>query len=151
VIDIQLRRLETEAVASAPETPGAGEALRSLHGAGFTITIVSNNSTAAVRTFLVLHELAPYVRGISARTRPDPALLKPSPFLVQQAIRSLGTSPEHCVMVGDSTADIDAAHGAGVPVIAYANKPGKADTFRDRAAEHVIDSIDDLRLAATGK
>lgn len=148
VIEDQMRLLEVEAVASSPATPGAEETVRDLHNAGFTITIVSNNSVAAVRTFLALHDLTLYVRGVSARTQADPMLLKPSPFLVEQAIRSLGTSPEHCVMIGDSTSDIEAAHAAGVPVIAYANKPGKVDKFRAEGADDVIESIGQLRQAA---
>lgn len=75
VVDTQLSRLEGEAVVSAPEAPGAADALRSLHGAGFTITIVSNNAVTAVRTFLVLHNLTSCVRRISARDYTDPALL----------------------------------------------------------------------------
>jgi HAD superfamily hydrolase (TIGR01662 family) len=126
VVETQLRRLELEAVASAPLTPGAVEAIRSLHLPGFTITVVSNNSTDAIRSFLVIHEHASHVRGISGRTRVDPSFLKPNPFLLEQAIQSLGTSPKSCVMVGDSVADIDAARAAGVSVIAYANKPDKA-------------------------
>jgi phosphoglycolate phosphatase-like HAD superfamily hydrolase len=49
-------------VLSAPLTPNAAEAVRSLHLAGFTVTVVSNNSTDAIRSFLVLHELAAHVR-----------------------------------------------------------------------------------------
>jgi phosphoglycolate phosphatase-like HAD superfamily hydrolase len=98
----------------------------------------------------MLHDLTSFVRGISARTRADPALLKPSPFLVEQAVRSLGTAPDHCVMVGDSTADIETAHAAGVPAIAYADTPEKAETLRAHGADGVIETLDQLRPAATG-
>lgn len=151
LVEAQMRRLEVEAVSSAPETSGLKETLHGLCSVGFTITVVSNNAAAAVRAFLAFHDLTPYVRGVSARMRADPGLLKPSPFLVEQAIRSLGTSPERCVMVGDSASDIEAAHSAGVPMIAYANKPGKADQLRTGGADEVIESMDGLRWAAAAR
>jgi HAD superfamily hydrolase (TIGR01662 family) len=138
-IETQLKRLELEAVATAAETPGIATTLAALHAAGCTVTVVSNNSVEAIRTFLVVHGLAAHVRGISARTRPDPELLKPNPFLVNEAIRSLGTSPRFCVMVGDSQADIDAAHAAGVAAIAYPT------TERMAGADATIKEITELR------
>jgi beta-phosphoglucomutase-like phosphatase (HAD superfamily) len=141
-----------EAIASAPETPGAAQTMRDLHRAGFTLTIASNSSIDALRAFLQLHDLAQYVRGISARTGPDPALLKPSPFLVEQAIRSLGTSSERCVLVGDSATEIEAAHAADTAAIAYANKPNKPNKpalFRDFGTEFIIDEIGQIQEAIT--
>jgi beta-phosphoglucomutase-like phosphatase (HAD superfamily) len=38
----------------------------------------------------------------------------------------LGAENEECALVGDTTADVFAGQLAGVPVIGYANKPGKA-------------------------
>lgn len=145
VVDTQLGRLELEAAAAAAETPGITETLKELHQVGFTITVVSNHSVGAVRAFLVVHDMAAYVRGISARARPDTALLQPDPHLVTEAIRSLGTSPEFCVMISGSVTDIEAAHAAGTAVVAYANEPGKADYFRAHGAEAVIDDIGELR------
>jgi HAD superfamily hydrolase (TIGR01509 family) len=121
-VETQLRRLELEAVLSAPLTPNAAEAVRGLHLAGFTVTVVSNNSTDAIRSFLVLHKLAAHVRGISGRTRVDPSFLKPNPFLIEQAVASLGTKPQNCVMIDDSLADIKAAQTARVSVIGIGNR-----------------------------
>lgn len=144
-VDTQFRRLEAEAAATAPETAGTAEALSALHLAGFTVTIVSNNSYEAIRSFLVLHDLTAYVRGIASRPVAEPSLLKPSPFLIEQAIRSLGTSPRFCVMVGDSLADVDAARRAGTAVIGYANKEGKSAAFRARGVDSVIDDMVQLK------
>ena len=147
VVEAQLRRLETEAVASAPVTPGVAEALRHLTSAGYTVTVVSNNSVAAIRAFLTLHDLIGFVRGIAARAFADPGLLKPNPYLVNMAVRGRGTSPDRCVLVGDSSTDIEAARAAGVPVIAFANKPGKLERFRARRADAVITSLAELSVA----
>ena len=120
----EFTQLELQAVATATPTPGTTEAIAALRAAGHTITIVSNNSTAAVEAYLRSHDLTALIDCISARS-PAPDLLKPSPHLLDQAIRNLDAEPSRCVLIGDSTTDITAAHAAGTAVIAYANKPDK--------------------------
>jgi len=124
VVETQLRRLESEAVASAPETPGTADTLRELHQAGCTLTIVSNNSAEAIRSFLIIHDLATYIRRISARTSADPNAVMPSPHLVEQAISALGTSPQFCAMVTKAPEEKQAAKAAGVTVIESLNQLG---------------------------
>ena len=51
--------------------------------------------------------------------------MKPSPYLVRAAVGILDAHPAECTFVGDSTSDMLAGRLAGVPVIGYANKPGK--------------------------
>lgn len=143
-VERQLRRLEAEAVTTAPPTPGAAGAIRGLAASGCKIAIVSNNSTSAVRTYLTMHDLVGAVRSISARDHADPSLLKPSPYLLREAIEALGTTPEHCVMVGDSIGDIEAAHAVPLPVIAYANKPGKRDRFAPYRPDAIIEYMTQL-------
>jgi phosphoglycolate phosphatase len=41
---------------------------------------------------------------------------KPAPDVILTALAALGAKPEDCLMVGDSVADITAAHAAGVKV-----------------------------------
>lgn len=124
-VEREFRRLEVEAVTTAPATPGAADTIRALVNAGHTVTIVSNNSEQAVRRYLEQRDLAGLVKGVSARTFADPGSLKPNPFLLQQAINSAGLDRDECVMLGDSVSDIEAARSVGTDAIAYANKPGK--------------------------
>jgi phosphoglycolate phosphatase len=91
ITEERFRELEVEAVARAPMTPGLRETLAALAERGRTVTIVSNNSGAAVQTFLDAHDLT--VHGVVARTEPDPSLLKPSPHLVSAAVRRSTPSP----------------------------------------------------------
>lgn len=144
VIEREFLEQELAAVAIAVETPGALEAVRALSVSGHTITIVSNNSTAAVRAYLSRHELGQYIHEVSARHPEQQTPLKPDPFLLRQAMLQLGTSPAACCMIGDSIADIEAAHALEVPVIAYANKPGKANLFRQHGAELVLGTMTEL-------
>ncbi|MEC3980249.1 HAD family hydrolase [Amycolatopsis sp. H20-H5] len=147
VVERQLGRLEQEAVTSATPTPGVEELLEALVARGFTVTIVSNNSADAVRSFLVLRDLARHVRGISARTTADPAVLKPSPALLEAAMRSVGAAPRQCVMVGDSARDLEAARAAGVASIAFAPDPARRAKLEALCPDAVVGTLADLRLA----
>lgn len=140
----ELTRLEIEAVESAVPTPGAENVLHSLDRAGHTIAAVSNNSIAAVSAYLYAHGLEGYVQIVSARDDADPALLKPNPHVLLRAMKQLGAEPDDCVMVGDSVADIEAAHAAGVAVVAYANKPGKREGFERAKPSAIIENLADL-------
>jgi beta-phosphoglucomutase-like phosphatase (HAD superfamily) len=81
---------------------------------------------------------------VSARSGPDVALLKPSPYLLLQAATALTVHPSECTFIGDSLSDIEAARTAGVRSVGYANKPGKIAKFRAAGADAVIEAITDL-------
>ena len=144
----EFTRLEVQAVATATPTAGTEEAITALRATNHTITIVSNNSAAAVAAYLDGHGLLPLVDGISARTRPEPDLLKPSPYLLRRAIDILDARPSRCVLIGDSITDIAAAKAVGAAVIAYANKPGKRDRFRPLKPDVTVDTMSAVTDAA---
>lgn len=54
------------------------------------------------------------------------------------------TTPDQCVMIGDSATDIEAAHAARVAAIAYANKPGKRTRFAVYRPAAIIDHMCEL-------
>ncbi len=135
--EARLRTLEIDAARSAEPTPQAAEAIRALHAAGRTLAIVTNNAPDAARTYLHQHHLTSAFAVIIGRTSADPQLLKPHPHLINQALAALGKpASAACLMIGDSSSDITAAHHAGVPAIGYANKPGRSERLAD--AEAVI-------------
>lgn len=148
--EAQLQDLEVEAIQTAPITPGVVDALHTFRATGRSVTIVSNNSQAAVAAFLTAHELAHLVAGVCSRRHPEPELLKPNPFLVRRAVVERDASHDECVMVGDSTTDVRAAQAAGVPVIAFANKPGKAHTLAgtDPPPDGIVTDLAELTEAA---
>jgi HAD superfamily hydrolase (TIGR01549 family) len=142
-----LRAAEVEAVATAESTPGIDQLLDACHRTGRQVAIVSNNSADAVRTYLGIHELDRFVATVSARTSSDPSLLKPSPFLVDQAVEQLHADPAACVLIGDTVTDIEAATAAGVRSIGHANKPGKAEALRSAGADVVVTTIEQIATA----
>jgi phosphoglycolate phosphatase-like HAD superfamily hydrolase len=70
--------------------------------------------------------------------------MKPSPYLVRAAVGILDAHPAECAFVGDSTSDMLAGRLAGVPVIGYANQPGKADLLRQAGADTVTTALDEI-------
>ena len=84
---------------------------------------------------------------MSARTSSDPSLLKPNPFLVDEAVKQLGADPAACVLIGDTVTDIEAANAARVPSIGHANKPGKADALSSAGADAIVSTIDQIASA----
>jgi phosphoglycolate phosphatase len=133
-IEAALTAAELRAVTTATATPDSAEVLAACQATERPVIIVSNNSAAAVAAYLDQHELAPLVRHIQGRDSTDPGLMKPNPYPILQALATLNLDAKQVVLIGDSRTDIDAAHAAGCPVIAYANKPHKIELFTDADA-----------------
>lgn len=138
---------EIEAVKGAPPTPGAAETIKAAALSGRKVAVVSNNSVAAIQTYLDLHNLTQYVDVIKARTADNVDRLKPDPHLLICALDRLGVTSADAIFVGDSLSDITAARAADVPVIGYANKLGKADRFETAGADMIMPSMIDLASA----
>ncbi|GAA5159849.1 HAD family hydrolase [Pseudonocardia eucalypti] len=136
-----LAELELKGVSGAPATPHLSPMLDTLVRSGHTVTIVSNNSARAARAFLDIQGLTHLLRGIIARTDPDPALLKPDVHLLQVAAEELGATPAACVLLGDSVTDMQAAQRFGARSIAFANKPQKLESLRDARPDALVSSL----------
>jgi HAD superfamily hydrolase (TIGR01509 family) len=146
-IESALRAAELTASRTAKPTPHAGETILACHATNRTVAVVSNNSQAAVETYLQAHHLDQSVDLVVGRTQPDPTLLKPNPHLVVRAMRALGADPHACALVGDTASDVQSARAAGIHSIGFANKPGKLDRLLRVGADAVITTMADLTAA----
>ncbi len=142
-----LTDLETHAARAAKPTPGAADLMATAQASGRTVTIVSNNSGAAIAAYLADHKLTRYVTAIVGRDDADPALMKPSPYRVRMAISQLDADPDQAFLVGDSESDVPAGRLAGVAVIGFANKPGKTELLTRAGANAVTDRLADISTA----
>jgi phosphoglycolate phosphatase len=107
--------LEESGEFKAEPYAGAAECLRALHEAGLRIAVVTNKQerfATGLLKALALSDWVDYVVGGDScpRRKPDPA-----PLLF--ACEQLGAPPARALMIGDSTNDVQAARGAGIPVI----------------------------------
>jgi Haloacid dehalogenase-like hydrolase len=114
---------------------------------GRTVTIVSNNSGAAIAAYLADHRLTGYIRAVVARDDSDPERMKPDPYRVREAVGLLDADQSTCVLAGDSTADVLAGHLAGVDVIGYANRPGKVQALASVQAAAVTTDLAEITTA----
>ncbi|MGA4958579.1 HAD family hydrolase [Streptomyces lavendulocolor] len=141
-IEEELTKAEVTAVRLAgPPVPGAVAALEAARASGRKIAIVSNNSTACVRAFLMLHELSHLLDAVVGRVPYWPDAMKPDPHSLLLASSELETHPHGCTLIGDSVTDIEATKATGGRSIGLANKPGKERALADAGADVVVTSM----------
>ncbi|MEV8436173.1 HAD family hydrolase [Actinosynnema sp. NPDC051121] len=143
-IEEALRHLEFQAVDTASSTKFAREVMTSWHSTDRPLAIASNNSYAAIVKYLDMHQLIDLVDCVSARTTAQYANLKPSPYLLNRAASLIGTDVRSCALIGDSPSDILAAQAAGMPAIAYANKPNKRHKLSALQPYYTIESMSEI-------
>lgn len=143
-VDDQLRQAERQAIDGATPTPYAREVIVAAYRARRPLAIVSNNSEPAIRAYLAKHRIGEYISHVGARAYADPASMMPNPQPVLDAVTALGANPAACLLLGDSTSDMEAGHAAGVHTIGYANKPGKRNRLAHAGAEALAEGRDGM-------
>ncbi|MEU1522891.1 HAD hydrolase-like protein [Nocardia rhamnosiphila] len=148
----ELARLEVEAMGSARPTPGADETLIANHARSGLNIMLSNNCVAAVDRYHARRATqglvdGNYSRGVAEDRRYYTSLLKPDPFPLERAMAGTNVSPRECLYIGDSTTDIQVAHAAGMPAIAFADKPGKIEAFAPFEPDVIITEMSAVQRA----
>ncbi len=123
---------------------GADAALRLCKEEGFALAVCTNKPEPHSRALIEKLGALPLFDAIAGReTFP---FCKPDPRHIIETIRLAGGDPTRSIMVGDSRTDVDAARGAGVPVIGVSF--GYTDTpMQDLAPDQLIHHFDELRGA----
>jgi beta-phosphoglucomutase-like phosphatase (HAD superfamily) len=73
--------------------------------------------------------------------------MKPDPAPILAAVEGLDAHPTECVLIGDSTSDIQGATAAGVRSIGYADKPGKRQRLTAAGADAIVESMTPIATA----
>ncbi len=119
--------------------PGALQLLRSLKVTGFRTSLVSFSppeTIALVLSSLGIEQLFEFVVSVSGLCQE----IK-SPELFVSVANQLGVEPDHCVVIEDEIAGVEAAKAAGMKCIAVTNTyPRESFT----AADLLIDSLEKL-------
>ena len=122
--------------------PGVLQGLGRLHRLGHPLACVTNKPQAHTLPLLDITGLSRYFSAVVSGD--STSAMKPDPAPLLDACSRLGVEPAHCLMVGDSQADVAAARAAGMPVYivryGYHGKGGLAALTCDA----VIDSLDEL-------
>jgi len=127
---------------AAKPFPGAVEGLLAVHAAGLRTAIVTNKqqrfAIALARRLGLSPGVDVYVGGDSCARR------KPDPMPLVFACESLGVAPARALMVGDSINDVQAARGAGIPVICVPYGYNEGMDPRSLPCDLLIDSLAEL-------
>jgi phosphoglycolate phosphatase len=121
---------------------GATEGLRRLHEAGLRTGIVTNKQqrfAISLAKRLGFHGWIDVVVGGDSCAR-----RKPDPMPVLFACESLKVAPANTLFVGDSINDVQAARGAGVPVVCVPYGYNEGMDPRTLPCDQLIESIADL-------
>ncbi|MGW6737801.1 HAD family hydrolase [Streptomyces sp. NPDC055013] len=139
---------EFAAVASARRAPEVVPLVRALRKKGKRLAIVSNNAPDPVASYLSRLGVRGEFAAVIGRDPHNPLLMKPDPYSVNCAVKSLGLPPSACILIGDQLTDLDAAQAAGTPFIGYTQSPERAARMRDRGTNAVVSSHRPLISAA---
>jgi HAD superfamily hydrolase (TIGR01509 family) len=145
-VESELTELECAAVASAAPTPHVNDVISACRESERSVAVISNNSEKAVRAYLAAHDLDSHVDLVAARTNCDPAILKPSPSLIEQAANKLSAPVSTCVVIGDSPTDIESARRARALSVGYARTSADRERLMAAGANAVIFSMVELAL-----
>jgi HAD superfamily hydrolase (TIGR01509 family) len=133
---------ELRGVEHAAPLPGATELLLALRARNKRIAIVTSNSSRTVICWLARYRLTVEIGAIVGRDNLLP--LKPAPEMIQRALElSDGAAPE-AVLVGDSEADLHAAHRAHVGFFGVAANLDARTRLKALGACEVFSSPGDL-------
>ncbi|MBZ5594500.1 MAG: HAD family hydrolase [Acidobacteriia bacterium] len=118
--------------------PGAREALAVLGGRKSTAT---TKSTEGTRLVLEHFGLLPYFDHVQGS---DGMHYKPAPDVVLAAMAALGAKQAECLMVGDSSADMEAGRRAGVKICAVRYGYGDPVELGKWEPDHWISDLREL-------
>jgi phosphoglycolate phosphatase len=121
---------------------GVREGLAGLHARGWRLACVTNKPRAFALRLLEIKGLADafdHVFGGDSFERH-----KPDPLPLVKTCEALGTVPARTLMIGDSRNDVEAARGAGCPVVLVGYGYNHGEPVHGVGADRVIERLDDL-------
>ncbi|TLP61584.1 HAD family hydrolase [Parasedimentitalea maritima] len=124
--------------AHSPLYPGTLDMLAALNAVPeYLLGVATGKSQRGLEAVVAAHELTSFVTRQSADHHPS----KPHPSMVLTAMAETGVAPEHTVMIGDTSYDIDMGRTAGVHTIAVDWGYHPADQLN---ADYTINSFAEL-------
>lgn len=121
--------------------PGIPDALHVLRRRGITLAVLSNKFDGAVQD--VIGTFLPGMFDAAHGESPD-FPRKPDPTGLNRLLASLGTTPERCAFVGDSSNDVRVAKAAGAYAVGVTWGYGTRETLVADGADMLIDHASEL-------
>lgn len=128
---------------TAPGTiPGAADLVRSVHGSGVPIAVVTSAMRSWVDEALDFVGVADLVSVVVSAE--DVTAGKPDPEGYLAACDRLRVEPAHVAAFEDSVSGVRAAAAAGIARVVGVLTTSNADALRSAGAHHVVDTLVDL-------
>ena len=115
--------------------------LRELRAYGIGTAVVSNKNDDAVRQLCERYFAGLFDFATGYR---EPFSRKPSPDLVELAMRTLHAKKEETIYVGDSEVDIETAQNTGIECISVTWGFRSSVLLMEKGAKHICNSTSDL-------
>lgn len=127
-----------------PLYPHTREILDDLDARGVLLGVATGKSRRGLTHTLAVHDMSTLF--VEKRTSDDgPG--KPNPTIILDICANLDLPVEHCVMIGDTTYDIEMAVHAGMPAIGVSWGYHRPERLLDAGAYTVLERWTDLRAA----
>jgi len=122
---------------------GAVPMLKTLREVGFKLAIATGKSQNGAERASDRMGLAPVMDAIHGIVPGTPG--KPDPAVLIRAMKSLDVSESDCVMVGDTTFDLDLAHAVGVRTAAVSWGVHPVELLQSREPTIMVASFGELQ------
>jgi len=127
--------------------PGVVAGLDRLKARGFRLACITNKAEAFTLPLLRNLELFKYFELVlSGDSLPKQ---KPDPLPLLHACKHFGITPEHGMLIGDSSNDVEAARAAGMPVICVPYGYNHGHDIRESHPDAVVDSLEAVETYLT--
>lgn len=140
IADRQFNYFKDEYIANVQPFPCAKKLLGSLAERGVNIILASSALKTVVEYFIEMLEIGNEIVGYI--TANDVKRTEPAPDIFEAATRNCCPHIERITVIGDSPYDIEAAHIAGLYIIALRNEGFTKDQLSD--ADRIFDSVREL-------
>jgi phosphoglycolate phosphatase-like HAD superfamily hydrolase len=121
--------------------PGMVEALENLHQ-HFVMCVVSARDQRSMQRFLDQFEITPLFHCIA--TAHTCRHTKPFPDPILWAAQQMGVLPTECLMIGDTTVDIQAGKAAGAQTVGVLSGFGEQAELQQCQADLILPSVAEL-------
>ena len=122
--------------------PGVVAGLDRLKARGFRLVCITNKAEAFTLPLLRNLDLSKYFELVlSGDSLPKQ---KPDPMPLLHACKHFDITPEHGILIGDSSNDVEAARAAGMPVICVPYGYNHGHNIRDARPDAVLDTLADV-------
>ena len=127
---------------------GVIETLDTLHKAGVTLLIASNNIRSVLNRLTARLNISQYFDGIVCAD--DVVNAKPAPDIALLALERYNAEASEALVVGDSTFDMDMGREAGCHLCGVSFGSHSPEMLRERGAMYIIDHFSELQKIVLG-